>query len=592
MTRRMHRLGATVGIIAASGCGAAAPPQADSKPAPPPEEFGMAPVLVAEQNEEPKPDPPPPPPPDAPKAIATPGQFEIGKIVASPSWADRQKTTSPVQTVTMPRLRQKWSATIGKTTFRTTMLVVGKELVIGTHGKSLSGKNERDDGVYFLDAATGKRKRFVKTPGRGDLDVGGVAVDTATGRLFFTTDNGQIVATTLDGKPVWTAKAQGKVRPAPALGLFNDDQTLDIVVGDERGVLRALDGQTGKELWHVDTGVNDYDARGFLGAAAVGDLDGDGRDDVVAGARDGVLAAYTGRTGRVLWQHGNSSGIHASPTIADFDLDGRPEVLSAWSYGNLAVLDGETGALRWGTVLQQDDGGIEALFGSPTPLPGAPGVIVSGTSWWGKDDGVIGVGVDRRMFKAFEGRTTSSAVVTDLDGDGKLEAIFGTEAGKLISLGPDGSYAVLGKVRGAVEAPTLLADADGNGQWELFVASNDGKLTCFETGSKATPFISRFRGDDPRNRGQLGQVKLGWVSKRTGAGAAAPHGGGGIRIDYLSCCTALQDSARRAPEPQNVNYLKAAALCTGLAAKNVERSEALRRVKTFTRGAPLPGACR
>src|SRR5204863_5166648 len=131
-----------------------------------------------------------------------------------------------------------------------------------------------------------------------------------------------------------------------------------------------------------------------------------------AGARDGILVAYRGADGAVLWQIAHDSGMHASPSLADFDGDGAPEVLAAWSYGNVGIYDGRTGARRWETVIAQDEGGIEGLFGTPVPLPASPGVIVTPTAWWGEEDGVVLVGAESRAFRAHEGRVSSSAVVT------------------------------------------------------------------------------------------------------------------------------------------------------------------------------------
>ena len=405
-----------------------------------------------------------------------------------------QEPSSREQTLTAPArafvpgiaLKKRWASKVGRTTFRTTMAVIGDRLVIGTHGPTLGGKHERGDGVHVLDARTGKSKLVVATPGQGDHDVGGIAVDGD--RVFFTSDNAQVVAASLtDGKILWRATASGKVRPAPALGDLNGDNQVDVVVGDEAGVLRALDGTTGQKLWAFATGVNDYGARGFIGAAALGDLDGDRRLDVVAGARDGILAAYRGSDGRVLWQVGFSSGIHASPSIADFDQDGRPEVLAAWSYGDIAILDGASGGKRWLARVALDAGGIEGLFGSPTPLPGKPGVLIVPTAWWDKDDGIVGLGVDARTFKAFEGRVSASAVIMRLGDAGLPVAVIGTERGRLMMLTRDGGVAELARLGGPIEAPALVADADGDSRYELFVASNDGFVTCFDTGSQLRP---------------------------------------------------------------------------------------------------------
>jgi len=499
-----------------------------------------------------------------------------------------------VRTLQLPALTKRWATRVGKTTFRTTMARAGDSIVIGTHGATLAGKNEASDGIYELDARTGKRTSFIKTPGAGDLDIGGIAIHGDT--VFFTSDNAQIGAASLaSGKVLWKVAARGKVRPAPALADLDGNGAIDVIVGDELGTLYALDGASGKKLWSATTGPNEYEARGFVAAAAIVDVGGDGNDDVVAGARDGILTAYRGRDGKVLWQHQYDSGIHASPSVADFDQDGKPEVLAAWSYGQLAILDGRTGTPRWLARLEQDSGGIEGLFGSPVPVPGAPGVLVAPTSWWGKDDGVIGVGVDVRAFRSFEDRVTATAVVTDLDGDGKNEAVLGTERGKLLALTAEGGRALLATVGGGIEASALLDDTDGDGRYELLVASNDGLLTCFETPSTKRPVVARFRGDSPDNRGDFGATRLGWrsgVRQPREGDFAARSASGDVRIDYLGCCSALTDAATRAPSPENGALLRAAGTCNALAARGAERSVALESiVNEIGRKATPPPAC-
>jgi outer membrane protein assembly factor BamB len=531
--------------------------------------------------------------PDAALAVSqTNPEFEV-YVVNDPAW-NEQRSTPPVRNWKPPPLAKRWATRVGKTTFRTTMVRSGDAIVIGTHGASLGGKNEASDGIYLLDAATGKQKKLIKTPGSGDLDIGGIAVRGDD--VFFTADNATIGAASLGrGKILWTAAARGKVRPAPALADLNKDGTVDVVAGDEHGTLHALDGRNGTKLWSATTGMNEYDAKGFIGAAAIVDIGGDGTDDVIAGARDGILTAYRGSDGKVLWQQQYPSGIHASPSTADFDQDGKPEVLAAWSYGQVAIFDGRTGTPRWVTRLEQDGGGIEGLFGSPIPVPGKPGVLVAPTAWWGKEDGIVGVGVDRRAFRSYEDRVSASAVVTDLDGDGKAEAVIGTEKGKLVALTADGSRAVLATLGGAIEASALVDDVDGDGRYEILVASNDGMLTCFSTPSTAKPVIARFRGNSSDNRGDLGAMKLGWRSSSRERAEGDFRGGGSagsIRIDYLSCCKALTDAATRAPAPENAELLRAAGVCNSLAAAATDRAKALEALEQQFRGkATMPKEC-
>jgi hypothetical protein len=295
----------------------------------------------------------------------------------------------------------------------------------------------------------------------------------------------------------------------------------------------------------------------------------------------------------VLWQRRESSGIHASPSFADFDGDGALEVLAAWSYGNVLIADAATGAPRWEQELAQDDGGIEGLFGSPIPLPTsdgeAPGVLVQPTAWWGEDDGVVLVGAARRAFRSYEGRVSASAVVADLGDDGELDAVIGTEAGELLALTAGGGRAVLASLGAAIEAPVFIVDVDGDQAHELIVAANDGKLRCFETGTRATPVVARFRGNDPRNHGNLGRISLAWSVRPPNANAAPSP----VRVDYLTCCRQLTDAASRAPHPEDRLLMQAAADCLGAAAEGVERSAALRQLadRLGTRSA-LPDACR
>ncbi len=519
-------------------------------------------------------------------------EFEV-YVAGDPAW-NEQRSTPPVHGWNPQPLAKRWATRVGKTTFRSTMARSGDAIVIGTHGASLGGKNEASDGIYVLAAATGKQKKLIKTPGSGDLDIGGIAVHGEN--VFFTADNAAIGAASLaTGKILWTATAHGKVRPAPALADLNKDGTLDVVAGDESGTLHALDGRNGAKLWSASTGANEYDAKGFIGAAAIVDIGGDGIDDVIAGARDGILTAYRGSDGKVLWQQQYPSGIHASPSTADFDQDGKPEVLAAWSYGQVAILDGRTGTPRWLTRLEQDSGGIEGLFGSPIPVPGKPGVLVAPTAWWGKEDGIIGVGVDRRVFRSFEDRVSASAVVIDLDNDGGPEAVIGTEKGKLVVLRVDGARGVLATLGGAIEASAFVDDVDGDGRYEILVASNDGMLTCFSTASTQKPVIARFRGNSPENRGDFGALKLGWRSSTRERAEGDFRGGGSagtIRIDYLSCCKALTDAATRAPAPENAELLRAAGVCNASAAAGTDRTEALESLEQKFRGkATLPKEC-
>lgn len=446
-------------------------------------------------------------------AVIQPPEVVEPTLLRSPT--SKQSSTARPTKGTAPKLTQKWQTRVGLTTFKTTMVFDQGKIILGTHGSSLSAKNESDDAIYVLEAATGKVALKIASPRSGDRDIGGVAVSGDT--VYFTGDEGVAGAASIStGKSLWTAQLGGKVRAAPALADLDGDASLDVVVGDEQGKLWALAGTDGHALWTLATGENDYNNHGFVAAAAIVDIDEDGKDDVVAGARDGLLRGIRGSDGREFWQVKDGSGIHASPSVIDLDGDGRKEILAAWSYSSVGILDARTGKQLAGQSLSLDGGGIEGLFGSPVPLPGgggAEGFIVQPGAWWDADDGVTLATPTTRAFKSVEGRTTASAVVIDLDADGYPEAITVTEGGKVIALNGKGQRMELATVAKKSEATPLLADVDGDGTFELLVASGDGNLTCWSTGAKQKPLVSRFRGDSPRNTGELA-VRMPFTTAR------------------------------------------------------------------------------
>jgi hypothetical protein len=119
----------------------------------------------------------------------------------------------------------------------------------------------------------------------------------------------------------------------------------------------------------------------FAPTLPVGDLDGDGVADVLlfrpsgssSGPKEPVLQAYSGKSGRRLWQYDlphlyDENGNYGPPEgfsvsvcrllhCVDLDGDGRPEVVFAYGglsrngpESRLVILDGRTGRVRW----QQD----------------------------------------------------------------------------------------------------------------------------------------------------------------------------------------------------------------------------------------------
>lgn len=104
----------------------------------------------------------------------------------------------------------------------------------------------------------------------------------------------------------------------------------------QNGVLRVVDGTTGDDIWSATTAAH-YVAPG--GQVAIGDIDGDGRPEIVAcsanGTTTGPLVAFED-DGTFKWMSGNANVRcgQAGPSIADLDGNGTVEVFVRYTVVN------------------------------------------------------------------------------------------------------------------------------------------------------------------------------------------------------------------------------------------------------------------
>jgi hypothetical protein len=163
------------------------------------------------------------------------------------------------------------------------------------------------------------------------------------------TDSGKMFVFNSDGavRPGWpqtpcppvSGHVASELVSSPAAGQLDDDNALEIVIGcgsvvadRDRGQVTAFN-PNGSVLWSfagmLDVVNGDGQPDAVWTTPALGDLNDDGKDDVVFGSFDERVYALNGTNGTLLpgWPAWVRDTIFSSPALADLDGNGSLEVI-------------------------------------------------------------------------------------------------------------------------------------------------------------------------------------------------------------------------------------------------------------------------
>lgn len=238
--------------------------------------------------------------------------------------------------------------------------------------------------------------------------------------------------------------------------------------------------------WHKEEFVVRPDSKQVMMAPVVIDMNGDGTPDVVFSTHivsnfgtGGILRAISGKDGSDIWSLTDPRYLvrgEASVAVGDIDGDGRPEVIAVHESGALMAVEHD-GTFKWlsevlptGRYYAGFQWGGASLVdlnhdGSPEIVFGATVLRSNGTTLWkgtaGRGDGGVG----------------PLSVPVDLDLDGNLEIVAGHTAYRA-----DGT--ILWTVPGIADAfvgvgnfdsdprPEVVLVSDG----QVYLVSSDGKV--------------------------------------------------------------------------------------------------------------------
>jgi hypothetical protein len=248
-------------------------------------------------------------------------------------------------------------------------------------------------------------------------------------------------------------------------------------------------------------------------------------------APDGNQELLSGRTawradGNVLWSRSDLK--HGFPAVGDLDGDGKPEVVFV-SQGQVWILEGASGQTKTGPFVLAGTGS----GGPPTIADfdgdGKPEIGVAQANFYSvlKPSG----GALTQLWTAPNHDLSSSitgSTVFDFDGDGRAEVIYGDECFLWVYDGPTGAvkFATPHTSFTATEA-SLVADIDGDGHAEMLMVSNganpgaSGWKCDVAPWNQPDPVMGRPAWAPPpgatawRGLVAFGDRQRGWVGTRT-----------------------------------------------------------------------------
>lgn len=152
------------------------------------------------------------------------------------------------------------------------------------------------------------------------------------------------------------------ISATPASGDINGDGSDDLVIITDEEYLIAID-RSGKKLMWKPFSLETSPLQGFSGlhpSCVLTDINGDGKNDIIAVSVKGKVYGVNGATGEVVLQFdsGAQSRMTCSPALADANKDGFNDVFFGTEKGELYALDfhsekAENMQLYYGKILNK-----------------------------------------------------------------------------------------------------------------------------------------------------------------------------------------------------------------------------------------------
>lgn len=286
-----------------------------------------------------------------------------------------------------------------------------------------------------------------------------------------------------DQKPGWPL-FQWDLWGLPTLVDLNGDQAQEIIVNAYQGLEQLLLGYYGDGTPVSWAGP----VNGSHGAPAIADVDGNGTPEIIVASpeagteENSYLSAYRA-DGSILWQRylPIQKMVSTSPATGDLDGDGKPDIVVAWLPHKVTAFRGTDGSELWTRDVRFERPTNEPIFSSPAlgdvNGDGSLEVAIGTTDGWVYVlKNTDGSDLNAHWPQQTGQRISATPALGDLDGDGQLDIVAASYDSKVYAWNSNGD--VLSGwpqvTNGPMFASPALGDMDGDGQLEVVAATFTG----------------------------------------------------------------------------------------------------------------------
>jgi len=279
------------------------------------------------------------------------------------------------------------------------------------------------------------------------------------------TSQEEVIAIGKSGNDLWRWRSKGRFMTYPSV-LKRAGKSALIYAADNRGNVTCLDG-LGKIVWQAN-----LEAGTDWSAGVIADLDGDGNQEYIQTDASGNIWIFDATSGKVV-KKTKILGQPVSPSVGDLDGDGKLELVVATTDGSLTALTHDLT-----TIWRIKIGGASESWSTPAP-------VIFGASN-GKSY-IIAASSNGEVFCLdAKGKSTwqyptnvpvsSSISVGDFDQDGEADIFLITHSGIIYRFDERGNVLWNIDMQGRSLAPGAIADIDGDGKLEYLVTTQVGHI--------------------------------------------------------------------------------------------------------------------